>query len=100
MFYFNIFPDPGLQLERQRVLVRQRLRGVFLGWDLDGPADQPAHGSGSDLRPAHDHAAAHHGPLRRPQKPRHLRAPDGVTQSSHHNQSSHSIIIIITETLM
>ena len=70
--------DPGLQRLRTGLLLRQRLCGLFQPGDLDGAAEQPAHGAGADLRPAHDHAAPHHGPLRRPQGPRHLGAPDRV----------------------
>lgn len=88
--------DSGLQREWRRVLVRQRLRRLLLSGDLDGPDDQPAHGAAAHLRPPHDPAAAHHGPLWRPQGPCHLCPTDRVMEPTTPNYSCPTLDSVCT----
>lgn len=56
--------DPGLQRDWHKFLICQRLLQLLHPRNLDGASHHSAHASHPHLRPAHDHAGAHHGPLR------------------------------------
>lgn len=64
MYVTNVLlkPDPRLQRD-WGFLIRQRLCQLLHAGNLDGAAYFSAHGFHPHLWPAHDYAAAHHGPL-------------------------------------
>ncbi len=77
----TLFPtDPRLQHYWWRLLVCQRLCRILHSGDLDGLADLSADGVHSYLRPAHDHAASHHGPLWWSKRPCHFSASEWVIE--------------------
>lgn len=62
--------DSGLWFgQRNRFLLRQRLRRLLHPGDLDGPGDLAAAAVDICVRAAHDHALKHHGSVWWPQRP-------------------------------
>lgn len=85
VFYSFHDTDSGLRFgQRNRFLLRQWLCRLLHRRDLDGAADLAAHAANFRVRSAHDHAAKHHGSIRRPQRSIDFSASVGVKLSQTH----------------
>lgn len=58
-----ILSDPGLQCDREKVLLCQWLCRFLLSWNLDGIVDLPASCCHFHLWPPHGHEPQDHGPF-------------------------------------